>query len=235
MSLHSATSFRRDPGTTRTRLLLIALLLLAPFLLATRGAAQIVRPGSIPQRIARTPTTWTSLGVGFMQLPVIADYTTATSWDFGTIIAWRASIEQAVGRSTMAGLTGMISRSGLAQYDGARCGPCEADGNVFQILGLVRTGGGGQFHQVIELQAGVTGFSNFRERGSSGSLPPAGTVWDPTASLGYGIGFTINPTFQVNVVQDYGIMLHRRGGNAPANADRTHQWLVTRLTARVGL
>lgn len=198
---------------------------------AVDAAAQIIRPGAI----VRDPTVWTSLSAGLMQLETISDYPSDTDWDFGSIIAWRASVEKTISRGTTVGLAGMMSRPGVVTLGPACPQTCEADANVFQILAMFRGGGGRGLHQVIEVQAGATGYSNFRERSTDARLRPLETVWDPTISLGYGLGYTISPSTAVQIIQDYGLLLHRTGSTAPANASRSRQWYVTRIGFRYGL
>lgn len=224
---HSTHAFLRR-GRVPAALLPLALALA---LAAWPAQAQIIRPGPP----VREPRVWTSLSAGILQLEVINDYPTGTAWDFGTIFPVRGSLEATISRGTTVGVAGMISRSGLRTAGGLCIGVCEADANVFQVLAMFRAGGGRGLHQVIEVQAGATGFSNFRERQTDARLRPLETVWDPTISLGYGLGYTISPNAAVQIVQDYGLLLHRTGDSAPANAERSRQWYVTRIGVRYGL
>lgn len=227
------TELRRTArhGRPRARLLAPAIVAALSLALAEGARAQIIRPGPP----VREPAVWTSASAGLMQLEVIQDYPSGTAWDFGSIIAWRGSLEKTISRGTTVGLAGMVARPGVVTAGGSCAGTCEGDANVFQILGVFRAGGGLGLHQVIEVQAGATGFSNFRERVSDARLEPSTTVWDPTISLGYGLGYQFSSTLSMQIVQDYGLLLHRTGDNAPANAQRSRQWYVTRVGVRYGL
>jgi hypothetical protein len=204
---------------------LIALLLVS---LATSSAeAQIIRGRSAPRNL-----TWASASVGVAQMQAIDDYATDSRWDFGTVLAWRASLERQIGNGAAVGIAGSLSRPSIGYQGG--CGRCDAHANVFQVLGVFRGGGGIGLHQVIEIAAGVTGFSNFRQDATGSRLEPTSTVVDPTLSIGYGFGYAVSPSTQLLLVQDFGLMLHRRDG-APGGSDSSPRWTVTRLGIRLGL
>lgn len=228
--MHTKELLRHSTRGSRAAALLPVLtgILLA---MPVTAAAQIIQP----RPPVREPSAWTSIGVGLMQSNVITDWPSSTEWDFGTMFPWRASIESRISGGTTAGVSAAISRPGLVYFSGQCSTGCPSDANVFQILGLLRVGGGRGLHQVIEIQAGVTGFSNFRQRSDDARLAPEQTVWDPTLTIGYGFGYPLSTNSSVQLVQDYGLLLHRTGTNAPANASRSRQFYVTRLGVRYGL
>lgn len=201
---------------------------LAVVTVASQAQAQIVRPGSLE------PGTWASAGIGIAQVQRIEDYATASTWDMGTLFPWRVTVERTLRGGGAIGLAGVLARPTLAYDDGSSGTSRDAKANFFQILALFRTGGGQGFSQVIELQAGVTGFSNFREEGSDAQLEPVGTVLDPTFSVGYGFAYGFTRSTQVVLLQEVGALLHRRD-NAPSGANTLRQTQVTRLSFRVGL
>lgn len=204
---------------------LVLLALLGP--LATRAGAQIIRAGS-----ALDPQFWASAGLGIMQTQTIEDYATRSSWDFGTVTQWRATLERGLRNGGSIGVAGTWARPALAYEGGGCAGACDAEATYFQVLALFRTGGREGFHQVIELHAGVTGFSDFRTDDDT-KLPPLGTVLDPTFAVGYGFAYGFSRRTQVMLVQDVGAVLHRRD-DAPAGANTLRQFQTTRIGFRVG-
>jgi len=205
-----------------------ALLVLAVAFTATSASGQIIRPGQGFQS-----QTWASVGVGVLQTQVVEDWATTTEWDFGTVVQWRASLERTLRNGGSIGLAGALARPTLA-YDGVGCAPCDARANLFQILAAFRVAGGTGFHQVIELHAGVTGFSNFRRDLDDARLEPDETVLDPTFSIGYGFGYGFGASSQITLVQEYGAMLHRND-RAPSGANTLRTLRATRIGLRVGL
>lgn len=205
-----------------------AVVVLALAITAASASGQIIRPGATFQS-----QTWASVGVGVLQTQNVEDWATTTEWDFGTVVQWRASLERTLRNGGSIGLAGALARPSLA-YDGTGCAPCEARANLFQILAAFRVGGGSGFHQVIELHAGVTGFSNFRRDADDEQLAPNETVLDPTFSIGYGFGYGLGQNSQIAVVQEYGAMLHRND-RAPSGANTLRTMSATRFGFRLAL
>jgi hypothetical protein len=190
---------------------------------------QIIRTGRLE------PQTWVSAGVGLLQSQTIEDYKTGTTWDFGTIVQWRGGIERTLRNGGAIGLVGALARPTFAYSGGlGGCDPCDAHGSVFQALAAFRSGGGLGFHQVIELYAGVTGFSNLRHSETEERLVPTETVLDPTFAVGYGFAYGFGRGTQLVLVQEVGAMLHRRD-DAPSGANTLRQFQQTRIGLRVGL
>ena len=205
------------------------------FVLLAMGAAdaraQIIRAPRRPD-----PVNWASGGVGLLQAQTIDDYATESAWNFGTVTQWRATFEHTLRNGGTVGLVGAISRPSLS-YDSqvvGGCQGCDARANVWQVLALFRIGGGNGFHQVIELHAGATAFSNFRAADDDRRLAPTGTVVDPTFSVGYGFAYGFSRGSQLVLVQDLGAILHRRQ-NAPSGANTLHQYQLTRIGLRVAI
>jgi hypothetical protein len=183
-------------------------------------------------RLQPRPTAWTSLTVGLYGLPVIFDPSSNSDWDFGNIVQFRGTLERDLRRSTSFGVAVTFARAPLT-YDGPDCADCDADVALWQALALFRIGGGIGLHQIIEIGAGVTGFSSF-QRSDGGRLAPESVI-DPTVMIGYGLGYSLSPNTQFTLLQEVGLMVHRRG-NRPAgdesNVPRTH---ATRIGLRFGL
>jgi hypothetical protein len=205
---------------------------LALTLLASAGA-----PAAAQERFPRLPTratTWTSLSVGLYRLPVIFDPGTNSDWDFGSIIQFRGTLERDFQRGTSLGAAVTYARAPLT-YNGPDCvAPCDADVALWQALALFRMGGGVMgLHQIIEIGAGVTGFSNFQRRGG-GRLAPESIV-DPTVSIGYGLGYSFSPNTQFTLLQEVGLMVHRRGSRPAGDESNLPSTYATRIGLRFGL
>jgi hypothetical protein len=205
--------------------------------LALFVAGALVQPIGAQERFPVrlvSPTTWTSLSVGLYRLPTIFDPTSTSDWDFGSIVQFRGSFERDFQRGAALGVAATYARAPLT-YDGPDCAFCDADVSMWQALALFRLGVGGsaRFHQVIELAAGVTGFSNFQAR-DGGRLAPR-TVVDPSLSIGYGFAYAFAPNTQFTLVQEVGLMLHRRGMRPAGDESNTPSTYATRIGLRFGL
>jgi hypothetical protein len=194
-------------------------------------------PASAQERLPRLParaSAWTSLSVGLFQLQDMYDPGSNSAWDFGNIVQFRGSLERDLQRGTSVGIVGTYARAPLT-YVGAECAAgCNADAGVWQALAMFRLGGGGfGFHQVIELEAGVTGFSNFTQQDGGGLAP--GTVVDPTFTIGYGLGYSLGPSMQLTLVQEVGLLVHRRGDRPAGDESNMPRAWATRIGLRYGL
>jgi hypothetical protein len=194
---------------------------------AARSSAQVPFP-----RRAVAPSAWTSLSVGLLQVQTMYDPDSDSEWDFGNVVQFRATIERDLQRGTSLGLAVAYARAPLT-YAGPDCPRCDAAAGLWQALALFRIGGGLGLHQVIEIGAGVTGFSSFRrERG--GSLAP-GTTIDPTFSIGYGLGYPLSPNTQFILLQEVALMIHERGDRPAGDESNMPRTWATRVGIRYGL
>lgn len=183
-------------------------------------------------RLPTRPTAWTSLSVGLFNLQDMYDPGSNSVWDFGNIIQFRGTLERDLQRGSAIGIALTYARAPLT-YSGPDC-ICDADANVWQALALFRMGGGTiGLHQVIELEAGVTGFASFTER-DGGDLAP-GHVVDPTFNIGYGFGYTLGPNTQLTLVQEVGLLVHRRGDRPAGDESNVPRAWATRIGLRYGL
>lgn len=179
------------------------------------------------------PIAWTSLSIAWLQHQGLCDPDSNSCWDFGGAPQFRATLEMPMGRGATVGLAGTTARVPLI-YDGgllSGCTRCDADANISQIFANFRIGGGTGFHQVIDVNAGVTIYSNFRTTNGA-KLDPAGTVSSFTFGIGYGFGYSLTSRFQLMLVQDYGLVIHER---MPGRSTNTAQQSTTRFGARYGL
>ncbi len=214
---------------TRSTTAAIALLLAtAPTL-----CAQIIQP------VLRTrPAAWTSLSVGWFQAGDTCGAVESECWDFGGAPQFRGSFELPVGNSASFGIAGTTARVPLVFSRGdlvapGACAQCDADANVSQLLANFRMGGaaGAGFHQVIDLSAGTTRYSNFRSTGGE-ELRTGKAVSDWSFGLGYGFGYSLSPRTQVVLVQEWMLVLHERRAGSSENTSTQSN---IRIGARVGL
>jgi hypothetical protein len=195
--------------------------------------AQIIQP---TRGLGGNPIAWTSLSVGWMQQQGLCDEDSGACWDFGSAPQFRATLEFPMGRGATIGAAATIARVPLI-YNGSpiginTCGGCDADANITQYFGTVRIGGGLGFHQVIDLNAGMTVFSNFRTASGGTRLGPGKAISDFSFAVGYGFGYGISERMHFMLVQDYGLVIHKR---QTGSSNRTAQQSTLRIGARYGM
>lgn len=191
--------------------------------------AQVIR---VPQRSAQ-PTSWFAFGVGYHDMNSVNDGGTGTVWQFGTGLQYRASLEQASNNQGAWGLTGTYARLPLTHRGDLGCGlteVCDAHGDILQLLGTFRMGGGEGFHQVVEFGLGVTHFRNFTADDTDEPLVPRDGDNDFTLAVSYGFGFGFSTRTQIFLVQDFATMWHQRHGLSGSQSN-----FVQQRTTRVGL
>ena len=188
--------------------------------------AQIIRPN-----FSARPLAWTSLSVGWFQQGRVCSSPDGTCWDFGGAPQFRGTLELPLGEAAAIGVAGTLARAPLI-YEGtlvgsSSCAGCDADANVAQILGTLRLGSGGTFHQIIDISAGTTMYTNFRSTAGN-RLGDGKTVSDLTFGIGYGFGYNITPRAQIMVIlQEWALVLHER---QPGRSENT----TTQQSIRVG-
>jgi hypothetical protein len=210
----------------------IALLLALAALPLHESGAQIIRGGTFR---LKDPQLWVSAGAGWQQGWTVIDGTTGTRWRLSDALAYGASIDRTISGGTSVGIRATTARVPLdylpQQVVG---GAVEADARVSQAFAGVRVSSGRGFHSVLELGAGATFYSGFRERANDGALPPDKVDVDFAFVFGYGIGYTFSRAFQVDVVQDLATSLHQKAGLA-AGESSSARISGTRIVARYGL
>jgi hypothetical protein len=212
---------------TRSALLAIGITL------AGAGAA----PGQIidgsRMGATRDPVAWTSLSIGWLRQGALCDPDSNACWSFGGAPQWRGTLEYPLGRGATVGVAATRARVPLIYQGGPAgnsCGGCDADANITQYFGNFRLGGGTGIHQVIDVSAGMTVFSGFRS--TAGAQLGGAAVSDLSFSIGYGMGYGFSARTQAMIVQEYGLVIHKR---TPGVADNTAQQSVTRIGIRYGL
>jgi hypothetical protein len=211
--------------------------LVALALLASSADAQIIR---LPKNRSGEPAFWASASIGLLQLQRVDDGTTQSRWDFGSAVQFRASLEYAISRGNSVGVSGTFARAPLTYIPVNDPGPlpggscdisCDAKADLTAIVGTFHSGGGLGFHQVIELSAGALMYRNFKTDAGE-ELPPKKDT-DFNFTLGYGFGYTVNRTLQIDLVQDAILALHQREGLS-GSGRTTNQQYVTRIGVRLG-
>lgn len=209
-----------------TRRALAALVLI---LCADIAHAQIIRP----QIGGSRPRAWTSLAIGWTQQQGFNDPENGAAWDFGSGPQWRASLEfpMGFGGGTTVGVVGTMMKMPLI-YSGPSCSRCDADATISQLFGALRMGGGQGFHQVIDLAAGTTMFSNFRESTNGTQLGNNKITQNFTFAIAYGFGYGLSQRAQIFFTQEYALQILKR---VPGSADNTARQTTLRFGGRYGL
>lgn len=179
------------------------------------------------------PIAWTSLSVGWLEHGGLCDPESSSCWGFGGAPQFRASLDMPLGRGATIGVAGTTAKVPL-RYDGgllSGCNGCDADANVSQIFANLHIAGGSGLHQVIDVNAGMSLFSNFR-RTTGEKLDPAKMVTAFAFNIGYGFGYSVSPRFQLMLLQDWGLVIHKR---MAGQTDNTANQRTTRIGARYGL
>src|SRR5439155_11970813 len=115
---------------------------------------------------------WASAGIGLQQGWTVTDGSTGSRWDLGDSQTFFAGVEHAVANGVTLGVRGSTARTSLRYvYTGAGI-VADADARVSQALAVLHVTSGRELHSVIELGAGATFYSGFKERGTGTSLEP---------------------------------------------------------------
>ena len=184
--------------------------------------------------VVSEPSIWGSLSVGLYGANGVSDGATNSTWDFGEGTSWqlRAALEKAL--QNQFSLGGVLTYVDVPfVYVGPSCGRCDAHLDLTSLGVSFHAGGSQGLHQVLEVSAGAAMYSNLKRDSDGAKLAPTDGSVDPFFTFGYGFGYSFNPTMQVSIVQDYGLVLHERKGLAN-NESNTLTQRTTRLNFRMG-
>ncbi|HUQ48506.1 MAG TPA: hypothetical protein VM053_09715 [Gemmatimonadaceae bacterium] len=182
---------------------------------ASTAGAQVRRRAPVPA----APQSWVTASVGLFNGNTVADGRTGSEWRLGeaTDLQFRLAAEQELqGRSNISvGAVATYTHAPFTYLGGGgenSCTRCAAHLNMTSLGASFHAGGGIGLHQVVEASAGAIRFSELKRDSDGSALLPTGGNIDPYFTFGYGFGYTINPTTQISVVQDFGFALHERTG-----------------------
>ena len=199
--------------------------LLLPLVAASTQAQIIGRRAAGP-----TTPTYIGGGIGILQGFSVNDGSTGSTWQFGTTMGYLATIERPTQSGILLGLEGMYAKPNLSYSSGL--GSQDASGRIIQAAVLLHSPNEYSFHSAYQLTLGGTGFSNFREQTTGAKLGPSSTDWDFSFTLGYGLGFGISDKASLEVVQEFGWILHQQTGLA-AGASSYPRISVTKLAGKI--
>jgi hypothetical protein len=187
------------------------------------AGAQIMRRPVTPRAV-----NWVGANVGIVQGYTITDGSTNATWSFGSGIEYGVRLEHSLPSGISIGAQAAFSDASLG-YSSASCANCDAKANVRQFVGLLHFGRGYSFHPVYELAAGAIAYSNF-SRADDGAikLGTSKTDYDFKLSLGYGLGFGVTPSTSIEIIQEFGTVLHQRDGLSGSSSSFPRVY-VTRL------
>jgi hypothetical protein len=209
------------------RLLILALL----SILSSSAGAQIIRGGGMR---LQEPSAWVSLGAASLSGFTVTDGSTNSVWQFGNSTQYTASLEKTLSGGTSLGIQGTTAHVPLSYSSRGSATFTDADANVSQLYATLHVASGREFHSVLELSAGATVYSGFRARTTGAALPPTSPDADFTFAFGYGLGYTFNSAFSIDVIQDLTTALHQRTGLS-AGDNSSVRLNGTRIVARFGL
>lgn len=216
------------------RFLLVFALFVAANPLSAQRRQRVSSPGD--------PSIWISGGIAGFTANGVNDGASGSTWDFGnsTNLAYSASLEKAISNAISLGVSASYARmpfaylgSVLPPGGGATCGQCDAHLDMTTLVGTLHAGGSVGIYQVIELNAGIVMYQNLTRDSDHAKLAPLGGNVDPYFSLGYGIGYGLSKTTQIEFVPDAGISIHERGG-ASNGVSNTTSVRSLRLAIRMG-
>ncbi len=197
------------------------------FVLAFALMIVVVSPLAAQRRsrigIQGNPSIWLSVGIAGFTANQVNDGGSASTWDFAnsTNLQYVASLERAIGSALSIGVAGSYARVPFLYRGQAlvpvepgttTCESCDAHLDMTTLVGTVHAGGTTGLYQVIELNGGIVMYKNLRTENGNAKLAPGGGNIDPFFSLGYGIGYGLNKTTQIEFVPDYAISIHERTG-----------------------
>jgi hypothetical protein len=214
--------------------------LLAPILtIVTLGSAAAQdQPYVEPLR----PLVNVSLAYGLVVMQTIEDGPSNSRWDFGRVYQYRLTLDTPVGFDTKLGVTlgyapvdmhySVLSQTRPTTSQCPR--RCQVNADLFTYGATLRVETGARLIHLLEINAMVNQFGNFRDNRTDVQLPPVGGDRDLMFSAGYGIGWAPTRRFQVNLLGDVGITVHNRAG-VDSDINRVNQMILIRSVFRAAI
>jgi hypothetical protein len=171
------------------------------------------------------PGYWVGLSIGYVEGLTTSDEATGATWEFGYTSQLRATLEKTVARGVTIGVVAGYATAPLT-YQFSR-GPgdacvsgCLGKADIAQYLGFVRGGAGGlsHFHATFNAEAGVTQFSNFRDRSTQQSFEPTNGSYDFTFGFGGGFAYAMSRGSEIFLEHDYDFVFHKQRSNTTTQA-----------------
>jgi hypothetical protein len=219
-------------------------LLTVMFIAGSLGAQMPRRPSTY----TNNPSYWITAGVSGFRANVVNDGVSGSTWNFGnsTNIAYRGSIEKGGNNGSSFGIAGswshvpfLYSSTALAPVPpggSVQCAngtSCDAHLDLMTLVATFHSGGGVGFHQVLELNGGVVGYSNLKRDSDGSQLNPPGRNIDPLFALGYGFGYGLSDRTNLDVISDYSFAIHERK-NLSNGTSNTNSMPGIRVSLRMG-
>lgn len=183
------------------------------------------------------PATWVTVSAGLFNGNTVSDGVTQSTWNLGqaTNPQLRVAAERSLqGQSQISvGVAGTYQHAPFTYSGASGCSGCAAHLDLMSLGLSFHAGGGIGLHQVLEASAGALFYRNLKRDSNNAPLPPIGGNVDPYFTFGYGFGYTMNPTTQISVVQDFGLALHERTGLSSEQSN-TLRLRTIRLNLRYG-
>jgi hypothetical protein len=205
------------------------------FLSLVAVAAWSVEAGAQIMRLPRStdPGSFLTLAIGLRQQQPVTDGSTSSSWDFGQGIEYRGTLEHNMRGGTTVGVA--VTHANMPLTYRSTLVATDAHATVRSYMFTVHGGGTRGFHQVFDIGAGITRYSNFRRDQDDQVIAGApATDNDLTFALGYGLGYAFSSRSQVTLVQEYGLVIHQNEGLS-GSASRSSQTYITRIGMRIGM
>jgi hypothetical protein len=181
------------------------------------------------------PNYWVGLSIAYVDGMSMSDNASNSSWNFGSSTQIRATLEKKLDAGVTGGFAAGFSTAPLTYtpatitpavvaVSGACLTGCQAKADVTQYVLFIRGGGGPGFHAMYNVEGGVTQFSNFREDGTSGQLPPEKGRYDVTFGLGYGFAYGMSTNADAYVGQSWNFILHKQLSTTTTSAPRVSMY-----------
>jgi hypothetical protein len=172
-----------------------------------------------------------TVSTGMLSLKAVDDNRSGALWEFRSSRQHRVSIDRNVSENMALGLTVGYAPLSLwyrrvrfaGEGPGGCNSGCDATADLWSIGATVRAVSGPGLHHIVELTAGVSQYSDFREVVTGSRLSPRSADRDASVLVGYGVGWKVARLLELAVMGDAGFAVHGRSGTDFPKTDVT--WL----------